>query len=554
MAEQTVMVPANSAAAMLRQAAMLVGIAASVALGMWVVMWARTPNYSLLYSDLADRDVAEVIETLEALDIAHRVEHSNGAVLVASGRVDEARLKLASEGLPHSAGGGFELLDEDAAIGTSQFLEKARYQRALQGELARSIARLKHVRAARVHLALPKQSVFVRNQKQPSASVLVDLYPGRRLEEGQIAAIVHLVSSSVPELMMSRVTVVDQQGSLLTSSSENPALALSNKHFEYTMRLESTYKKRIEDILAPIVGHNGVKAEVTAEMDFTATEQTRESYNPDLPAMRSEQTLEEERSSNMLGGIPGALTNNPPADASAPEIAGNTERGQPVPVGAPKNMRRQATRNFELDKTISHTRMPIGSVRRLSVAVVVDNHRTADAKGVIESSPLGEDELKRITLLVKEAIGFNVTRGDTVNVINAEFTVPPPAQPLPEPPMWKEPWVWNVAKQLAGALFVLFVALGIIKPTLKNLMKREGPSGMQSQLLPQAAGAVAALPAGQGDGAGTLAAAVGDPAGASTLALPNNSDGGDVNSAQSFVSQEPKLAAQVVRNWVNDGA
>jgi len=537
MAEHTVMVPAANAAAMLRQAGLLVGIAASVAIGVWVVLWARTPDYSLLYGSLPDRDVPQVMQELQAAGIAHRIDHGSGSVLVAADQVHAARMKLAAAGLPRSAGMGFELLEQDSGFGTSKFVENARFQRALEGELARTIAQLANVRSVRVHLAIPKETVFMRARQRPSASVLVDLYSGRRLEDGQIGAIVHLVSASVPAMQPDSVTVVDQSGHLLTSRYGNGDLGMTAQRFDYATRVERSYAERIEQILAPVVGHDGVRAQVTAELDFTTVERTSERFNPDLPAVRSEQTVEEERAGGGFGGVPGALSNEPPAEASAPEVAAGAEGEAEAGAGAPpRNSRRQAVRNYEIDKTISHTRLPVGSVRRLSVAVVVNNKSVVDAQGNTTLEPLTDEELSRITALVKEAIGFDAARGDTVNVLNAEFKAPAPAQTLPEPPLWEQPWVLSIAKQLLGALVALLVAFGVIRPVLRNLMRRDAPAAPPAPSL-QGPGANPALPPG-GTGAAGRALA---------LAGPGN---GDLDAVRSYVAQEPKLAAQVVKSWV----
>ncbi len=540
MAEQTIMVPAGSPAAMLRQAGMLLGIAASVALGVWVVLWSRTPPYSLLFADMADRDLSAVVDTLQATAIPYKVDHASGALLVAADRVHEARMKLAAAGLPRSAGMGYELLEQDQGFGTSQFLENARFQRALEGELSRSISRLQNVRSARVHLAMPKDTVFMRERPEPSASVLVDLFPGRSLEREQVGAITHLVSASVPNLRLANVTVVDQLGRLLNAEDDDPEMAASTRRLDYTRRVEHTFVSRIEQILAPIVGHDGVKAQVTAELDFTSVEKTSERFNPDLPSVRSEQTLEERRSGGGPGGIPGALSNQPPADADVPEVAdGGGEGAGASTDSVTGDMRTQKTRNYELDKTISHTKLPTGSIRRLSVAVVVNNKSVVGDDGKLSAVPLDEAELERVRGLVKDAVGFDAARGDTVNVINTAFNVPIPAEPLPEPPIWEQPWVWSAGKQVVGALFVLIALFGVIRPAMRNLMRRETVSAEELAL---ATANQAALPRGEdGDDEDS-----GAPP--KQLKAPVNAE---VESIKNYVNQEPKLAAQVVKGWVN---
>ncbi|WP_246345223.1 flagellar basal-body MS-ring/collar protein FliF [endosymbiont of Lamellibrachia barhami] len=279
-----------------RQIAVMVGIAASVALGVAVVLWSQTPNYSLLYGNLAQKDAMEIVQALQQIGIEYQVDQSTGAVMVPSADLQEARMKLAGQGLPHSDSLGFELLQQDTGFNTSRMVEAARYQRAMEGELARSIATLANIESARVHLATPKQSVFVRQRKVPSASVVIKLYSGRTLEKGQVEAITHLVASSVPELDVSQVTVVDHKGKLLSGADKSAQMAMSSSQFEYTRELEAHYKQRIEDILSPLLGQDNLRAEVAAEVDFTVIEQTQESYDPDMSALRSEQINEQQES------------------------------------------------------------------------------------------------------------------------------------------------------------------------------------------------------------------------------------------------------------------
>jgi len=525
-----------------KQIGLMLGLAASVALGIGIVQWSQTPRYSLLYGNLSGKGATEVMESLDRANIPYRVDDQSGALMVPSGQVHDARLKLAAEGLPRASDLGFEVLDKDQGFGTSQFIERARYQRALEVELARSISKVNSVQSARVHLAIPKQSVFVRNRKEPSASVLVHLFAGRRLEEHQVAAITHLVAASVPNMEPSGVKLVDQMGRMLTPSDQSDQMALTRKQFDLVRRVEASYVKRIEDILAPIVGSGGVKAQVAANMDFTRTEETRESFNPDKPALRSEQVLDENGSTPEVGGIPGALSNQPPAAGSAPEET--QQEGQPPaaagPLGSARSSRRRATRNFELDRTISHTRMPSAALERLSVAVVVDDHRVPEADGAVSRKSLTPEELERITGLVKEAIGYDKERGDSVNVVNAPFTAPPPAAPLPAPPLWEQAWLWDLAKQVFGAVLVLFVVFALLRPAMRRLTSHEL----------SARKATAALPAAAGDGlADDRLSLAGTQDGARRL--PGVAKGDDQMSAvRSMVAEDPKRVAQVVRNWV----
>jgi len=557
MAEAAVVVQQDSPAAILRQAGMMIGIAASVALGVYVVMWARTPNYSLLFSNLPDRDVAQIADALEGGDVPYRIDPGSGAVLVAASRVHDARLKLAAAGLPKSAGMGFELMQEDQGFGTSQFLERARYQRAMEGELSRSIGRINNIRGARVHLGLPPQTVFSRSQREPTASVILDLYAGRKLEARQVSAITHLVSASVPNMSAQRVTVVDQQGNLLTDQGGDEEVVVTGRRFEHQQRVERAYVERIEAILMPFVGLDGVRAQVTADLDFTATEQTRESFNPDLPAVRSERLMEEQRTGLSSGGVPGALSNEPPLAATAPEEI-DTETGAGADgiadeiVIQPKSKRSQTTRNYELDRTISHTKPSLGTLRRLSVAVVVRN-----PAGSVETAPSDPaaapaaagytpEQIDKMTNLVKEAIGFDPARGDSVSITGADFMTPPVPEALPEPPIWKQPWVWDVAKQVLGALFVLFLVVGVLRPTMKSLINRTGTAPGRFNVAPD--GTLAALPPGA-----EPAALAGGSAGEESHPMIEGPElPRDVAGVREYVNKEPKIAAQVVRGWVGD--
>ena len=537
---ETVVIPADVKRTLFfRQIAFLFAIAASVAVGVYVVLWAQTPNYSLLYGSLSDQDAANVIEALQKSNIAFRVDHNSGAVLVPSAQVHEARMQLAADGLPKSAGNGFGMLNEEQKLGTSQFMEKARYQHALEKELAMSIAKVSAVKSARVHLAVPRESAFLRNRKAASASVLLDLYPGYRLEAGQVAAIANLVAASVPSLEMKNVSIVDQYGRLMTNSQSSAELAMTATQFQYTSQVENSYIKRIENILIPLLGPDGVKAQVTADLDFTSIEQTRESFNPDMPALRSERLEEDSQSSNSAGGVPGALSNQPAIDGNAPEIANATNEANDASVSG--SMQRRSTRNYELDKTISHTRLPTGTLRRLSVAVVIDYKRIVDDSGEIARVEHSPEEIDQITTLVKEAIGFNGIRGDSVNVMNAEFSLPEAVEPLPAAPIWQQPWVWDIAKQALGGLFVLFLVFGVLKPAIKNMMNKE-------ITLHQAA------LAGPGGNAPQLAANASDDLHPNEMKALEAAPEYDksITNVKEMVTTDPKLAAQVVRNWVGE--
>jgi len=590
MAEATVFVEQNSPMALLRQAGVLIGIAAAVALGGWVVMWARTPHFSLLYSDLSDRDMTQIADALKSTQIPHRIDPDSGALLVQADKADDARLQLAAAGLPKGNQRGFDMLDEQPAFGTSQFMEKARYQRAIEDELSRSIARIDNVRAARVHLALPAESVFARARKEPSASVMVDLYAGRTLEAAQVAAISHLVSASVPNLPASRVTVVDSRGTLLTNARRDKLMALTTQRFEYTRKVEDDYVEGIRELLEPLVGADGLRVQVAADLDFTETEKTSESYNPDLPVVRSEKTIEEQRTGGGPGGVPGALSNAPPEQATAPEQTadGATPPATPAAPGAEAasqqgSSRSQVVKNYEIDRTIAHVKPSVGTIRKLSVAVVLrkpmppapaapaapadpaaDPNAAAGATAAVAPTPVEftPEELARMTQLVKDAVGFDPTRGDTVSVVPATFVEPVAPEPLPALPIWKQPWVWDIGKQALGGLFVLILFFGLLRPAMKSLTAKPvvatadgardagapalpNPQGEQDGTGPN--GEPLALPAGMAGGTQALAGN-----GAAAIALPATMHD-NLDQLKDIVSRDPRVAAQVIKNWVGEG-
>lgn len=529
-----------------RQLGVMVGIAASVAIGVAVILWSQTPNYALLYASMAEKEISQVLESLGKQNIDYKVDVTSGTVMVPAGKVNELRLKLAGEGLPRGAGTGFELLEKKSSFGTSQLIEQARYQRAIEGEIARSVTSIQNIRSARVHLALPKQSAFVRKRKKASASVVVSLYSGRTLTKGQVEAIVHLVASSVPLLESGNVTVVDQKGRLLSSEADGSDIYLTSKQFDYKKQVENHLMERVQAILSPLVGPSGMRAQISADIDFTVTERTRESFNPDLPSLRSEQTQEEQSQLSAVQGVPGALSNQPPAAGTAPEVAsGNVSGGDSSPL----NTRKSSTRNFELDKTISHTRLSSGELRRLSVAVVIDHQQILQQDGSFLAKAYSEEDVLRMANLVKQAVGFDASRGDTVSISNIPFRQPAPVEALPEVPLWEQNWFWDVVKQAVGGLVVLFLIFGILRPTLKGLMKAPEPGSFALQAAAGPDGQ-RALPPGEG----AQQAAQGSLNNDEELLLLDSPAGYEkrVDFAQKMVDDDPKRVAQVVKTWVVD--
>lgn len=511
-------------------------VAIAIALGIVVGLWTYKPTYETLYGSMGDREVAEIVEVLQKNGVDYKIQDRSGAIMVPAGKLREIRLQLAAEGLPKSSGSGFEMLQQKQEFGTSEFRELARYQHALESELVRSIMTIAAIESARVHLALPKQSVFLRKRQQPSASVLVNLYAGRNLDAGQVTAITHLVASSVPNLEASRVTVVDERGELLSRKQNDSSMGMSSDQFDYTRRIEQNYAERVEDLLAPIVGLTGVRAQVNADIDFTVTEQTQESYNPDMPATRSEQLFIENSTQGLAEGIPGALSNEPPVEATVPEDATGMA-GQAS--GAPANSRRRSTVNYELDRTISHSRFATGTLKRLSVAVVLDDKIALNEAGETTRTARSEEEIVRITALIRDAVGFSVQRGDTINVINASFTPAEQSVALPEAPVWEQAWVMDAAKLLLGTVVVLLLIFMVLRPTFRNL----------ATAMPQAA-----LPAG-GQNAGGLGGMAEDQLTLNqeeSIKLPQpGAYEENIRMVQKAAQEDPKLVAQVVKNWIS---
>jgi flagellar M-ring protein FliF len=522
----------------LKQAGLLAGVAAAVAAAIWLVMWSQGPNYTVLYGNLSERESGQVMDALTAAGIEYKLSPS-GAVSVPEAKVQEARIRLATQGLPQSDAMGIEMIQKDSALGTSSLMENARYQSVLETELARTIVKVQGVQNARVHLALPKPSVFVRDDHKATASVMLQLYPGRVLDQGQVAAIVHLVASSVPELAASDVTVVDQSGTLLNSPDDDSESAISTRQLEYTHKLEESYQRRIIELLEPLVGAGRVRATVTADVDFTVTEETRENYDPQKTAVRSEQTSNETRKGgDGAEGIPGALSNQPPGTSGAPVVAGATPTpgsppGQTTAVSTgPSSSMQKSTRNFEMDRTLAYVKQPTGVLKRLSVGVVLDDWQKTDDDGKVTTSSMSEADIKRFTQLVRESIGLRDDRGDQVSVLNQAFKSAGPLAPVDGPPIWQQPWLAQVGKQVVGAGLVLLVAFLILRPLMKSLTKFPRSS----------ATAVEDLSADKV----SISGGRGGPA---PIKLQPSFEQ-QIAAARQLVGQDPKRAAQVVKDWV----
>nr|WP_231973620.1 flagellar basal-body MS-ring/collar protein FliF [Variovorax sp. HW608] len=551
---------------------MIVAGAALVAAAAAFTLWNHGPEYKVLYTNVSDRDGGAIIASLQQMNVPYKFAEGGGAILIPGDKVPEARLKLAAQGLPKAGGVGFELMDNQK-FGTSQFAEQVNYQRALEGELARSIESIGSVDSARVHLAIPKPSLFVREQKKPSASVVLTLQRGRSIDEGTVSAIAHMIASSVPELDPKSVTVVDQRGNLL-SAANGDARGLDVSQLKYTQEIEQGYIRRIEAILQPIVGANNVRAQVAADIDFSVIEHTDEKYSPNADptraAIRSQQSSESnQRGAVPPGGVPGALSNQPPLNPTAP-ITNPPQPGQPGQPGAqnaqgargaqgaaaangantavstaaaaaPGSSRKDVTTNYELDRSIRHVQQGAGAVRRLSVAVVV-NYKDAVEGGKSTQRALTPVEIDQIRNLAKEAMGFSQERGDSLNVVNSAFADDrdPPA---PEVPLWRDPQNIELAKTLGGYLLVAMLALLAWFAVLRPLLRRH----LAPPPAPQPAVAAEAPTSDEPKLDDTPQV----PPEEALRVREAARQKADMDYAHQLAEQDPKLVATLIQHWMN---
>jgi flagellar M-ring protein FliF len=534
------------------RAPLIFAVALLVAIVAGLFLWSRAPDYKVLYSNLSDRDGGAIITALQAANIPYKFSDAGGAILVPAEQVHEMRLRLASQGLPKSGSVGFELMDNQK-FGISQFAEQINYQRALEGELERTVESISSVKSARVHLAIPKPSVFVRDKEAPSASVLVNLYPGRALDEGQVLAITHMVSSAVPDMPVKGVTILDQDGNLLTQPSTGSGLDASQ--LKYRQQIERNTQQRIDAILSPLFGSGNAHSQVSADIDFSHTEQTSENYGPNgtpqQAAIRSQQSsTATEMSQAAASGVPGALSNQPPQPASAPITAGN---GTPGVTTTPVSDRKDSTTNYELNKTVQHLEQPMGGIKRLSVAVVVNYMRVVDAKGHATMQPVTADKLAQVNQLVKDAMGFDQARGDSVNVVNSPFTAD--VDPDADLPWWRTPDMIALAKQIATYLGIAAVALFLyfvmVKPALRRAFPPPEPVAAAALPSPDEPVLLDGIPAAERVGAPSVAERESDN---ELLALESSKHKYERNLefARNIARQDPKIVATVVKNWVSD--
>jgi flagellar M-ring protein FliF len=521
---------------------MLVGLAAAVAAGVGVVLWSQGPTYGLLYSNLEDEEAAAITQSLSSAGIKYRMENGTGGISVPVERINEARLMLAGQGVLQS--GGFASLSKEGGLGVSQFMETARYQHALEQELARTISSLQQVAAARVHIAVARNSSFVRDRSPGSASVFLQMKPGRRLASEQVTAIVNLVASSLPDIDASQVTVVDQQGRLLSSPQGQDEFAARDQQVEFTRQFEESYSQRIEALIAPLVGVGRVRAEVSAQFDMSAVEEAREQYSPDSQIVRSEQVSEDRRAgTGGAAGVPGSLSNQPQGRAPNAVVANESKQDGST----------QSTRNYEIDRTIAYTRQPAGRLKRISVAVLVDNVQVKGKDGKLTEVALTPEQINRVTTLVKDAVGFDEERGDSVNVVNSAWSGDPrvAAGELESLPVWEQPWARDAAKLLIGLIALLALVFAVLRPLARQFAGvLSAPSPLPSPLaLPGIASGDNGFPA-MSDGAGRVSmSSAGYTSAEATMSATAYED--QIAQARALVGEDPARVAQVVKKWVS---
>ena len=547
----TTLVPANGFGA--RMAALPpkakfslgIGLAALVAVVLAMTVWSSQGDYKVLFANLSDKDAGAVIAQLSQMNVPYRHADAGSAILVPASKVHDVRLKLATAGLPKGSAVGFELMD-GAQFGQTQFQERLTFQRGLEGELTRSITAMDAVETARVHLALPNQNGFFREQQKPTASVMLTLRGGRTLERSQIAGIIHLVASSVPEMNPKAVSVLDQTGALLSSPESNQGASLDAQQLQYVNQIESGYTKRILELLEPVVGRANLRANVTAEIDFSQTEATSEEFKPNQGndariTVRSQQSTEQNGANPALPtGIPGAASNVPPSAAAAPMTGASQALHAAGGGAAGGNSRREAVTNYEVDKTVRVTRNATGNVKRINAAVVVNHRSSTDAKGKTSTVPLTVDEIEKLTALVRESVGFSKERGDSVKVVNAPFKVD--AVEKNEVPLWKQPEVLDMLRAAgipaALAFIGLLVVFGLVRPALKVALAPPAPlPGATLHTVVDDDQVLPGLPA---------------PGMVNALEAPKTSD--RLLLARSMAKQNPAAVANIVRGWVSGEA
>jgi len=528
-----------------RQFGLVLGLAVVAALAMAAIVWALRPSYTMLLPPAASASFVDAQALLDRNDIPYRLEQGSGALLVPANRVAEARLQLASEGLPRGDN-VWDSFVQGSSFGSSRLVENARYTLALQDDLARTIMSIDGIASAKVQLALPQESVFARDRNETKASVFLALRPGHRLGDAEIAGIANFVAWSVPNLAPDNVSLIDESGRPLKTLAGDDGAALSSGQLDYKQRKQDEYRASIREVLAPLVGDEGLRVSVHADIDFTAVESTSETFSAEPAVLLSESLREDQSSAGAVGGVPGALTNQPPGNGrvatqpAANQAAALDENADAIAAAAsaeaPKSSSRSSIRNFQNDRTINHVRQAPASVERLSISVVVDDRRTTNAEAAVSYVPRTPEELAEYTSLVRTAVGFNEARGDTLTISNQSFLRPEPMGALVGPPLWQEPWVPDVARYGAAAVAILLLALLVVRPVLKNLATVPAPQlaydgGSGTPALVQGAGVAAALPPGS-----------------------RGRDASPLGRARQVAEEDPRLVANVVRQWMNNDA
>ena len=533
----------------LRQALLILALAISLAIAVMIVFWAQEPEYR----PLGKMETEELIQTLDFLDQNKQFEYKleGNVILVPEEQYQQITLQLKRSGLETEPVNGDDILLQDMGFGVSQRMERERVKHSRERQLAAAIEAFKNVSRAKVLLAIPKENVFARREKKASATVVVTLNRGRQLMQEEVDSIVDIVASAVQGLEPGRVTVSDQNGRLLKSGSEAPGDARTRKEFEQEKQRENLYQEKIDSILIPIVGIGNYTAQVDVAMDFSAREQTQKRYNPDLPALRSEQTVENNNVGNVIAGIAGALSNQPPLESNIPQQANNGEQVQQTQT--PGSTHKEATRNFELDTTINHTKMQVGTIERVSVSVALDYRMgAAGADGAATYEPIAQETMNNIRRLIQGGIGFDAARGDVLEVVTIPFNKEVMA-PVPELPIWEQPWFIRVIKMVLGALVIIVLVLTVVRPMLNKLIFPEADADEEDAAVGDQLADIDDKYAA--DTVDMLAAADNDYSYADdgSIQLPDLSREDDLlRAVRALVANEPELSTQIIRNWLGE--
>jgi len=524
---------------MVRQITLVVTLVICIVIAIFVFLWSKEPTYR----PLAQMPTQELIETLDFLDqgeIEYKLE--GNTVYVVESQFNDAKFGMARQGISNEASQGTDIIMQDMGFGVSQRVEMERLKHAREQQIARTIEDMNSIGKARVLLALPKENVFARREKKGSATVVVTARRGNVVSAEEVNSIVDIVASAVQGMEPSRVTVTDNNGRLLNSGSQDAGTSAARKEYELEKRREAEYMDKIDSILIPVLGLGNYTAQTDVTMDFTAVEQTQRRYNPDLPAVRSEMISEQSNVGNVIAGIPGALSNQPPMDATIPENATGGGNSSPLPGSNSK----EQTRNYELDTTISHTKQQTGVIRRLSVSVAVDHTSQTAADGTVSSVPMSQQQLLNIRRLLQGGIGFDVTRGDSLEVVSIPFNRMEMGE-IKETPLWEQERFMPILKLVLGALVIIILIFFVVRPMLMKLIFPENnvsEDEFDDSDLDLGDDPLAILN-DEFDESQIGFAADG------SLNLPNLRKDEDVLKAvRALVANEPELSAQVVRGWL----